>query len=231
MIHAKKLALLAALTGCALLPNSAALAAGTGSMSMPQSEPPRELSPEELARSAYNSGVRQLKKADDDDEDAERATDAAKKQKAHDKSMAAYEKALASFQDAVSRNPQLPEAWNYIGYTERHLGHYDASLDAYDKALNQRPGFPQAIEYRAEAYLRMNRLDDTQKAYQQLFAGSRPLADQLLASMQKFVAARREEPNGLEPQALDEFAKWVEEQVKAAPPTTAPGSAKFRWRY
>jgi tetratricopeptide (TPR) repeat protein len=48
-------------------------------------------------------------------------------------------------------HPTMYEAWNYMGYTQRMLGHYDEALIAYDHALNLKPGYPEAIEYRGHA--------------------------------------------------------------------------------
>lgn len=230
----KKLALLVAVATCAALPDSAAQAAATGSASTstPSARTQRERTPEEQALAAYNSGVKQIKKAADYDEDAAKASSPEKREKAEKKAASAYEKALGEFQNAVSLVPTLYEAWNYIGFAQRHLGRYDAALDAYAKALQLKPGFPEAIEYRGEAYLGLNRLDDARQAYMELFSGSRKLADQLLGSMQKFVDTRRETPNGLEPQKLEEFAKWVQERATIAQQTASldTGADNTSWR-
>jgi len=37
------------------------------------------------------------------------------------------------------------QAWNYIGFANRHLGNYDAALSAYAKALEINPAYPEAI--------------------------------------------------------------------------------------
>jgi tetratricopeptide (TPR) repeat protein len=231
---ARKIALLVAVAASiAALPDSAARAAGSGSSSMPSSMPaPRDRSSAELAKSAYNSGVKQLRKAESYEKDAAKATNPEKQQKARSKAAGAYEKALEQFQTAVSHVPGLYEAWNYIGFTQRKLGRYDSALLSYEQALKLNPGFPEAIEYRGEAYLGLNRVDDARQAYMDLFASSGELAAQLLTAMQEFVSQRRQEPNGLDAQALESFAQWVDERATIAQQTASldSGSHVATWR-
>jgi tetratricopeptide (TPR) repeat protein len=125
----------------------------------------------------------------------------------------------------------MHEGWNYLGFARRHLGRYDAALEAYERALKLKPGYADAIEYRGETYLGLNRLDDARKAYMDLFASSRPHADQLLASMQEYVEARRKEPHGLEARQLDEFARWVDERAGIAQQTASLDTgSQATWR-
>jgi tetratricopeptide (TPR) repeat protein len=220
MTIVKFIALLTALLACFVLPDSAALAAGGGSMDLPQT-PSHKRTPEDEAKMAYNSGVKQIEKAQELEQDATSAADESKRERALKKAQGAYEKASRSFETAVSKAPELYEGWNYLGFSRRHLGRYDAALEAYDRALQLKPGFADALEYRGEAYLGLNRLDDARKAYMDLYASSRKHADQLLASMQKYVEARRKEPNGLAAQQLDEFARWVDERAGIAQQTAS----------
>jgi tetratricopeptide (TPR) repeat protein len=222
MTTLKKLALIvAAASTIAALPETAALAAGGGAVDMPRMPTARERTPQDLAKVAYNAGVRTVRRAQEYDEAAEKASTPEKKEKQHAKASAAYEKALSQFEEAVANDGNMHEAWNYIGYSQRHLGRYEIALQSYAQALQLKPGYPEAIEYRGEAYLGLNRLDDAREAYMQLFSGSRKLADQLLASMQKFVSQRRETPNGLDPAALDAFANWVTERAAIAQQTAS----------
>lgn len=234
MTAARKLALLVTIAASiTALPGTAALAAGSSPMNTPSTPmPARELTPEELARNSYNSGIRQIKRAAGYEKDAAQSSKPEKQAKARAKAASAYEKALESFQAAVVHNPLMPEAWNYIGFAQRHLGRFDSALAAYERALNLKPGFPEAIEYRGEAYLGLNRLDDARKAYLELFASSRTLAAQLLDSMQKYVARQRETPSGLDSQALESFAQWVDERAALAQQTASldTGTTSGSWR-
>jgi tetratricopeptide (TPR) repeat protein len=219
-----RFAMLTLLAAASLAMLPPARAAGGGSMggggmsSMPEA---RERTPDEQARDRYNDGVRLIRKADDADATAQKTTDAAKRQKLQDRASEYYRKALARFEDAVQLSEGMYQAWNYIGYANRHLGEYTVALSAYDRALTLQPGYPEAIEYRGHAYLALNRLDDARNAYLALFPSNRKLADQLLAGMQAFVAARRSDAQGLDAAALDAFAKWVEERVSVSAQTAA----------
>ena len=232
-MNARKIALLTAVAAVvAALPDSAARAAGSSPMPSNMPSPQREASPEELAKSAYNSGIKQLKKAANLEEDAAKATKPAKQEKARAKAQSAYEKALEQFKTAVAHQPAMHEAWNYIGFSQRHLGRYDSALGSYNQALQLKPDYAEAIEYRGEAYLGLNRLEEAQHAYMQLFSGSRELAAQLLEAMQKYVAERKENPNGLDPKALESFAQWVDERATLAQQTASldTGAPGPTWR-
>ena len=176
------------------------------SSNLPTMEPARELTPEERAKSAYNSGLRAVKKGDKYDEAAGKATDARKKDKAAKESQEQYQNALGKLEQAVQYNPSMYEAWNLVGYTRRKLGNYDTALDAYDHALKLKPTYPEAIEYRGEAYL-------------DLFAGDRTLADKLLGSMKTWLDTQRSA--GADPASVEDFAKWIQERSQIAGQTAA----------
>lgn len=205
---------------------STALAAGGGPMSSGPSVgnyEERQASPEERAKSAYNAGIKSIKKAKDYEADAAAASTPEKKAKANEKAAKVFNKALDQFQEAVGNEPDMPEAWNYIGFANRHLGAYAESLDAYNKALSLNPQYFEAIEYRAEAYLGLNRIDDAKSAYMDLFRDARPLSDQLLGSMQAWVAARRQDAKGLETAQIDAFEQWLSERSGIAKQTASMG--------
>ena len=83
-------------------------------------------------------------------------------------------------------------------------------------ALKINPYFDQAIEYRGEAYLGLNRLNEAKEAYIELFQNDRTLADQLMAAMIDWVANRRDNANGLENAVVEQFAVWVEQRSELA---------------
>jgi tetratricopeptide (TPR) repeat protein len=202
-----------------------------GGQSSPSMSDSRGRSPEETAKSAYNSGVRSIKKAKDYESDAAKASNTEKSGKALDKAQQSYAKALEEFIDAVAQQPDMYQAWNYIGFANRHLGHFDAALDAYAKALELNPQYPEAIEYRGEAYLGLNKIDDAKNAYMTLFKDSRNLADELMQAMHRWSDARRQDAQGLAPEELDAFSKWLDERGGIAAQTAALGrDAPTMWR-
>jgi len=188
---------------------------GGGSFDMPQ----RQMTPEEQAKAAYNQGVRAVKAADKLAKAADEATDEKKKTKALDKAKRQYDNARGYFASALQRKVDMYEAWNYVGYTSRKLGDYDKALQAYDEALRLNPSYGEAIEYRGEAYLGLNRIDDAKNAYMQLFQSSRPLADQLMAAMQKWVTDRRAAGNAAP--EVDALAQWIDERSSIARQTAS----------
>jgi tetratricopeptide (TPR) repeat protein len=165
------------------------------------------------ARLAYNIGFEQFEKT--------RAAEQGTKGKPSAKVLDAYREVRGNFETAVAADPSMKEAWNLIGYTSRRLGEYARSLEAYEKALALQPDYPEAIEYRAEAHLALNRLDEVKAAYLQLFGTSRASADVLLQAMQQWVAERRRKPGDLTAAQVDAFAQWVGERTGIAQQTAA----------
>src|SRR5271168_3132859 len=176
---------------------------------------------EEAAKIAYNSAVRTVKTAKECDADAAKATTPEKIAKAHDKAQKYYQEALTKLIDVVGLDPKMYQAWNYLGFANRHLGHYEDSLSSYAKALELSPTYADAIEYRGEAYLGLNRIDDAKDAYMTLFRDSRPLADELMTAMHHWADARRLDGQGLSPTEVEAFAKWMDERESVARQTAS----------
>jgi tetratricopeptide (TPR) repeat protein len=194
---------------------------GGGGMSMPPPmSAPREETPQHKAREAYNDGVHYIKKADKAQAGAEQQNDPGRKEKAGHEAHDLYAKSLTKFQEAVQLDDTLPEAWNYVGYSNRKLGNYDAALAAYDKALALKPGYADALEYRGEAYLALNRIPDAEQAYLDLYASNRALAAKLLAAMKSWAAVQRANPSA-GATGLDELDKWIQERSQIAGETAA----------
>jgi tetratricopeptide (TPR) repeat protein len=209
------------LPACLLAMSSPAWSNGGGGMSTPQSMPSmRQQTPEQQARAAYNDGVKYVKKADKALSSSLEEKDAGKKDKQAKEAQGLYGKALDNFKQAAGLDSSMPEAWNYVGYTSRKLGHYEDALAAYDKALLLKPGYADALEYRGEAYLAMNRIADAQQAYLDLYAGDRALAGKLLTVMKSWVAAQRANPGGTAIN-LDVVDQWIQERSQIASQTAA----------
>jgi tetratricopeptide (TPR) repeat protein len=217
----------------AVAPFGAALAHGGGSMPSGSSgmvtATPRNTA--DAAKSAYNAGVRSIKKAQEYDAEAAKASTPEKAAKAHEKGQKSYHDSLGSFIDAVGADPKMYEAWNYLGFANRHLGNYEDALGAYAKALEINPNYPDAIEYRGEAYLGLNQIEDAKGAYMALFRASRPLADELMAAMHHWADARHQDAQGLSSADVEAFTKWMDERAGIAAQTAslAIGAAQ-PWR-
>jgi tetratricopeptide (TPR) repeat protein len=191
-------------------------------------------SPHAQAVDAYNSGLKEVGWARDEESDAAKAATPQKRDKALAKAQKSYATALEEFRRAVDKDPSLFQAWNYVGYCQRHLGRYDDALGAYDKAIELNPRYGEAYEYRAEAYLGLNRIDDAKATYMQLFGGARPLADQLMAAMHRWIEERQQDAKGVSADDLAAFSKWVEERTAIAQQTAAlwpygPNAQRIDW--
>jgi len=99
---------------------------------------------------------------------------------------------------ALVNNADMFEAWNNVGYVHLQLGAYAESVDDYNHTLALKPDLLEAIEYRAEAYLGVDRLEDAKSAYMDLFNHDRPLADQLMLLHHRFIGKGICHNNGFE---------------------------------
>jgi tetratricopeptide (TPR) repeat protein len=172
------------------------------------------------ARYAYDAGVKLIEKADALDAEAG-AAPADKQAKLEAKAQKIYGSAIDKFSEAVGHQGTFFQAWNYIGYAQRHLGNYDQSLAAYDRALSINPMYHEAIEYRGHAYLGLNRLDEAKDAYMTLFRDARALSDKLLKAMQGWVDAHRKDAGNVDAATIDGFAQWVTERSAVAQQTAS----------
>lgn len=189
------------------------------------------MSPEERAVEAYRTGDDHRVKGRKFENEAitkegKSRDDAAKKAKSE------FERAFKDFKSAAQLNPNLFQAYNGMGYSYRKLGAYPQALEMYDKAITMAPGFyAEAVEYRAEAYLALNRIDDARKAYLDLFAADRKQADELMVVMKDWVAKRKVDPAGADPAAVAAFEKWMGERGEIAKDSQlmALSSNQTRW--
>jgi len=184
---------------------------GMGSAPMPSMQ---QRSPHDQAVDYFNNAERRidgLSKVHDEMK-AAMATDPQKAAKLQARLAKGLENAAADLERAVKNDPGLYQAWSELGFTYRKMGKFKESLEAYDRALQIQPNYTPALEYRAEAYLGLNRLEEARATYTELFSADRPRADALLIAMKSFVAARHADAAGLDPTLLDAFSKWVDQR-------------------
>ena len=187
-------------------------------------------SPEEEAKSAYNQGLKLRDKAWALEDKAKAADSEAEKEKHLAKAQKHYEKSIPLFRKATEKTPKFHQAFSSLGYALRKTGDFDGSLAAYDQALELAPFYGEAIEYRAEAYLGLNRIDEAKEAYMQLFGSDRALADQLMEAMHGWLAERQKDPAGVSEDTLKAFATWLKERGKLAEQTALlMGAASRTW--
>jgi tetratricopeptide (TPR) repeat protein len=224
-IMTKRAAILVAFVACQL-------SAGANGVSIPSASPSRTMSPDEMAVEAYNSGIAHRDRALKTDAQALKEKKDADRVKGQAKARDEYDKALKDFKKAADLNPKMPQAFNGIGFTYRKMGEYAKALENYDHALELNPQFLDAIEYRGEAYLGLNRVDDAKKAYLALFAADRKQADSLMKAMTEYVAKKKADPSGIDPAALAAFESWVGERSSVAEQTRsmALNNVPSTWR-
>lgn len=198
-----------------LLPAAAGAEGGAPSGSVP---PTPQLSPEQEALQHYDRGVAMREKAWKLEEKAAGAAPA-DRAKLEVKAGKLYAKAEREYRSATAKNPRLHQAWSDLGYTLRRSGDYVGALGAYDRALALAPNYLEAVEYRGEAYLGLNRVDDAKQAYLSLFAADRAKADKLLAAMSGWVEKRRAERGGVDGATVDGLAGWVAQRAELATQT------------
>jgi len=168
------------------------------------------------AELAYNSGLRTVKRAQAYDGQALKASTPEKAAKSHERAQEAYRESISAFVEAVTAQPTMYKSWYYIGLADRRLGNYDEALSAYTKVLELNPHNPDAIENRGEVFLALNQIEEAQSAYVDLFRESRPLANELMSAMRRWIESHRQEPQGIAPAEIEGLAKWVDERAAIA---------------
>jgi len=176
--------------------------------------------PEQRAAEAFKDGLRDMKRADEYDSAAAKETDPKHRDKALRKARSRYEDARSEFGAACRNVPTMPEAWNNLGYTLRKLGSYDDALAAYERALKLRPGYPEALEYRGEAYLGLNRLNDAKQVYLDLFASNRAVSNVFMTAIHNWIEEHRNAAS-VDAAVFAEFVKWADERAQIAAQTAA----------
>jgi tetratricopeptide (TPR) repeat protein len=197
-----------------------AAADGSSAMTSPRQQMPTA-SPEQEAVEYYNDGISYRDKADKNEKEAAAENDAAKKAKLLEKSKSRHESSIKKYLRAVAKNPQMVPAWGSLGYAYRKTGNLPLALEAYDRALALEKNYTPAIEYRAEAYLGLGRLDEVKSAYMTLFNTDRKRADQLTSAIDRWLEKKKADPTGIDPAKLEEFGKWAAERKQLAAQTSS----------
>jgi len=178
-------------------------------------------SPEDEAKEYLNDAITRKEKADKLEAEALAAPDAPKREKLLAKSQKEHEASIKKYVKATEKDPTLYGAWGGLGYAYRKTRRFDEALAAYDKSLALNPSYMPAVEYRAEAYLGLNRLEEVKAAYLTLFNSDRKRADELAAAIDTWVAGKKTDPSGLDAKTLDEFATWAAQRKQIAGQTSS----------
>ena len=141
-----------------------------------------------------------------------------------------YAAALSDFQTAATAKPDNYRAHNGAGYALRKLGEYDRALQSYDRALSIAPASIEALEYRAEAYLALNRLDEVKQAYMHLFVHDRAASHVLMGAMKAWAEGHRVQPGNVDPATVAAFDGWVHERATLAASVANLGHNSRDWK-
>jgi tetratricopeptide (TPR) repeat protein len=156
---------------------------------------------------AYNLGYAAIQRADHATALAEATSDPKEKLQSQRTAQGAYGQARRHFEEAVRLDAYLYEGFTYLGYASRKLGRHAQALKAYQHALELNPDYSYAIEYQAQAYLGLNRIDEARFNYLRLYALNKGQAKKLLQAMQSWLDAHKDAaPAGIDMQS---FAAWV----------------------
>ncbi len=192
--------------------------------------PARVKTPGEIAEARYTDALERRDKAWKYEAKGALASSAKKRAKLETKAQKQYAKAIVDLRKAIEKKPNFYQAHSALGYALRRTAQYEAALEAYDEALRLRPFYAQAIEYRAETYLALNRLDEVKEAYVRLFGVDRPRADELMQAIEVWLEGKGSTPDGLAPATLSEFATWVRARRAIAQQTARiSGAESGRW--
>ncbi|MGB0682594.1 MAG: tetratricopeptide repeat protein [Magnetovibrionaceae bacterium] len=82
-----------------------------------------------------------------------------------DKQFAAAVQPLTSL---VKDQPNEPEFWNLLGYSQRKAGDFDAALQSYSKALDLDPRHRGALQYLGMLYLETGQMEQAKEMLERL---------------------------------------------------------------
>jgi tetratricopeptide (TPR) repeat protein len=182
---------------------------------------PPEVKPDKAAAKAYTAAMKSMGKAKDIEDTIARTTDPDKKANLQQKLDDTYGRALEQFTEVLRNKNDMFDAWNKIGFIHLHFGAYRESIDDYNHALALKPDLQEAIQHRGEAFMGVDHLDEAKAAYMDLFFHARPLADQMMTTMQTWLQSHRASANGVRATDIDAFDKWLQEREGIAKTTAA----------
>ncbi|GAB1266883.1 hypothetical protein NBRC116493_01360 [Aurantivibrio infirmus] len=170
-------------------------------------------SKEQIAVERYQKGLKARDRAWKYEEQALTESNEKKQQKLLKKAQKQYKTAQKNYKRALKTIANAYEIHTDLGYAYRKTGEYDLSLASYDEALRLQPAYTEAIEYRGEAFLGLNRLDDVKTSYMVLFRNDREKADILMKAIQQWIATAADN-NDVSEAAKSEFSAWASERIQ-----------------
>lgn len=93
-----------------------------------------------------------------------------------------FEAAAAAYHEVLAEEPGMVDAWEKLGFALLELGRHEQSLEAFQEAMRLSGGAPQIALSMADAFLRMDRLDEAE-AHAELALEVHELARDVLAQV------------------------------------------------
>lgn len=173
---------------------------------------PPEIKPDKAAAKALKAATKSMGKVKDIEDTMAKTTDPDKKAGLQQKLDDTYGRALEEYTEVLRNKNDLYEPWAKIGFIHLHFGAYRESIDDLNHALALKPDSQEAIEWRGEAFMGVDHLDEAKAAYMDLFFHARPLADQMMTNMQGWLQRHRASASGVRASDIDAFEKWLQER-------------------
>jgi hypothetical protein len=170
-----------------------------------------ELTPTEQARQYFDQGQRAKAKAETLEGKRE-AADASARAKLDKKVLKAWKKAEHEFELAVKTWPEMFQAHGELGWARFKTGDVEGGLAELDGVIDEASGYNRAIEYRAEVWLSLGRVDEAKQAYDTLAAREDETAVELLAAMKRWVEERRAAGGPEDAAVADDLERWIAER-------------------
>jgi tetratricopeptide (TPR) repeat protein len=179
----------------------------------PRADAPAATS-EQNAIDEYNAGYALIQRAEHAENLAAASSNETDRSAAVREAQEAYRASLKEFTAATRFDSSMHEAYTYLGYANRKLGHYPEALRAYEQALRINPDYSHAIEYQGEALLGLNRVDAARFNYLRLYALDQRQASKLFLAMESWLAANKgKPPAGVDVEALQ---GWIAERAASS---------------
>lgn len=162
------LTIVLAISGYTAIGVSQAYAAGGSSMGGSSGMSVPRKTPQQIAVANYNAGIKHREKAQKLEAQLAAMEPGKARTKVERKVTKEYKKAVKRFRSAVNKVSSFYQAHGSLGYSLKQLGDFEGAMAAYDEAIRLRPHYTPAIEYRAEAYLALQRYDEVIESHTML---------------------------------------------------------------
>jgi tetratricopeptide (TPR) repeat protein len=166
----------------------------------------------QTARMQLDSGLRELKQAEQLRDKAAEITDPKKRQKADAKTLKAAQRADKFFREALGYNANLIEAYGGLGTALRLQGKPEEALQVHALALRRDPDDLDNFQGWTETLLELNMLGNATKAYSSYAHSNPKRAAILMNEIKRWLAEKETDPGDLDPEDVQRLALWVQQQ-------------------